>query len=189
MHVITFKAKSGSPYRSRVRRISDGRAKLLLSRRSPKDFAKNVANRTSVEVRNQSTTALCRLGKPTKRQVQKCLRRTSSVLGNLRSHQAQYRIQNTENSELRTPNPFMSANQRQEEDLLKFGHEKQPWTEAWEQAWEAYQAQQKPGGDQELASLRNRAKQENDARYLGPEYARVFQYLPKAHRPKAPELK
>jgi hypothetical protein len=83
----------------------------------------------------------------------------------------------------------MSANQRQEEDLLKFGHEKQPWTEAWEQAWEAYQAQQKPGGDPEVASLRNRAKQENDARYLGPEYARVFQYLPKAHRPKAPELK
>jgi hypothetical protein len=116
--------------------------------------------------------------------------------GQLRSHQAQYRIQDTElwnsgtlNSEPRTPNPFMSANQRQEEDLLKFGHEKQPWTEAWEQAWEAYQAQQKPGGDPEVASLRNRAKQENDARYLGPEYARVFQYLPKAHRPKAPELK
>jgi hypothetical protein len=102
-----------------------------------------------------------------------------------------YRIQEsgTPNSELQTPNPAMSANQRQEEDLLKFGHEKQPWTEAWEQAWEAYQAQQKPGGDPEVASLCNSAKQENDARYLGPEYARVFQYLPKAHRPKAPELK
>jgi hypothetical protein len=39
-----------------------------------------------------------------------------------------------------------------------------------------------------MAFLRNRAKQENDARYLGPEYARVFQYLPKAHFPKAPEI-
>jgi hypothetical protein len=68
------------------------------------------------------------------------------------------------------------------------GPEKQPWTEAWEQAWEAYQAQEKHGGDEKMAFLRNRAKQKNDARYLGPEYARVFQYLPKAHFPKAPEI-
>ncbi len=39
------------------------------------------------------------------------------------------------------------------------GPEKQPWTEAWDQAWEAYQAQEKLGGD-EMAALRNRAKQE-----------------------------
>jgi hypothetical protein len=45
------------------------------------------------------------------------------------------------------------------------GPEKQPWTEAWDQAWEAYQAQEKLGGD-EMAALRNRAKQENDARYV-----------------------
>jgi hypothetical protein len=79
----------------------------------------------------------------------------------------------------------MSANQKQ--DLTEVGPEKQPWTEAWEQAWEAYQAQDKHGGEK-MAFLRNRAKQENDARYLGPEYARIFQYLPKAHFPKAPEI-
>ena len=79
----------------------------------------------------------------------------------------------------------MNANQQPNEDLAKVEAEKQPWTEAWE----AYQAQEKPGGDEEMASLRNRAKQENDARYQGPEYARVFQYLPKADRPKAPQIK
>jgi len=83
----------------------------------------------------------------------------------------------------------MNANQQPNEDLAKVEAEKQPWSEAWEQAWEAYQAQEKPGGDEDMASLRNRAKQENDARYLGPEYARVFQYLPKADRPKAPQIK
>ena len=81
----------------------------------------------------------------------------------------------------------MGANQQQKEDLTEFGPEKQPWTEG-EQAWEAYQAQEKHGGDGKMAALRNRAKQENDARYLGPEYARVFQYLPKA-LPKAPQIK
>ena len=75
----------------------------------------------------------------------------------------------------------MNANQQPNEDLAKVEAEKQPWTEAWE----AYQAQEKPGGDEEMASLRNRAKQENDARYQGPEYARV----PKADRPKAPQIK
>ena len=52
--------------------------------------------------------------------------------------------------------------------------------------WEGYQAQEKLGGDEKLASLRNRAKQENDARYLGPIYLEVFEYLPKADHPKAP---
>jgi len=83
----------------------------------------------------------------------------------------------------------MSANQKPKEDLTEVGPEKQPWTEAWEQAWEAYQAQEKLGGDEKMASLRNRAKQEDDARCLGPEYARVFQYLPKADHPKAPRIK
>jgi hypothetical protein len=82
----------------------------------------------------------------------------------------------------------MNANEQPEEDLAKVGPQRQPWTEAWEQAWEAYQAQHKPGGDEKVASLRNLAKQKNDARYLGPEYGRVFQYLPKADRPKAPRL-
>ena len=51
---------------------------------------------------------------------------------------------------------------------------------AWEQAWEAYQDQQKPGVDDNVVALRNRAKQENDARYLGPQYfGEVCQYLPK----------
>jgi hypothetical protein len=56
--------------------------------------------------------------------------------------------------------------------------------EAWEQAWEAYQGQQKPGGDEKLASFLNRAKQENDARYLGDKYFKeVCQYLPKSECP------
>ena len=87
-------------------------------------------------------------------------------------------------SSLRTNNFSMSANHQ--EDLGKLGSEKQPWTEAWELAWESYQAQEKLGGDEKLASLRNRAKQENDARYLGPKYHEVFEYLPKADNPKAP---
>ena len=54
----------------------------------------------------------------------------------------------------------------------------------WERAWEAYQGQQKPGGDEKLASFRNRAKQENDARYLGDKYFKeVCQYLPKSECP------
>jgi hypothetical protein len=62
--------------------------------------------------------------------------------------------------------------------------ERQPWTEAWEQAWEAYQGQQKSGGVEEVVSLRNRAKQENDARFLGEKYfSEIFQYLPKGECP------
>jgi hypothetical protein len=57
-----------------------------------------------------------------------------------------------------------------EADMEKVSAERQPWTEAWEKAWGAYQGQQKHGGDEELASLRNRAKQQNDARYLGEKY-------------------
>jgi hypothetical protein len=72
----------------------------------------------------------------------------------------------------------MSENQQSETDLAKVSPERQPWTEAWEQAWEAYQDQQKPGGDE--ASFRNRAKEQNDARYLGEKhFAAVSQYLPK----------
>ena len=82
----------------------------------------------------------------------------------------------------------MSANEKPKEDLTEVDPVKQPWTEAWELAWEAYQAQEKHGGDEEMAALRNRAKQENDARYLGLEYARVFQHLPKAQFPKAPDI-
>jgi hypothetical protein len=89
-------------------------------------------------------------------------------------------------SSLRTNSFSMNANQQPKEDLAELGSEKQPWNEAWELAWEGYQAQEKRGGDEKLASLRNRAKQENDARYLGPIYLKVFQYLPKAERPKAP---
>ena len=80
----------------------------------------------------------------------------------------------------------MNPNQQRKEDLAEFWPEKQPWTESWELAWEDYQGQEKRGGDKELASLRNRAKQENDARFLGPIYLKVFQYLPKADSPKAP---
>jgi len=87
-------------------------------------------------------------------------------------------------SSLRTNNFSMNTNQQPKEDLDKLGSEKQPWTEAWELAWEGYQAQEKLGGDEKLASLRNRAKQENDARYLGPIYLEVFEYLPKADHPQ-----
>jgi hypothetical protein len=72
----------------------------------------------------------------------------------------------------------------EENQLEKVSSVRRPWTEAWEQAWEAYQGQQKPGGDEKLASLRNRAKQENDARYLGDKYFKeVCQYLPKSECP------
>jgi hypothetical protein len=75
---------------------------------------------------------------------------------------------------------FMSEDQQLEADIGKVSSERQPWTEAWEQAWEAYQGQQKPGGDEILASFRNRAKQENDARYLGEKYfSEICEYLPK----------
>jgi hypothetical protein len=47
----------------------------------------------------------------------------------------------------------MSEDQQLEADIGKVSSERQPWTEAWEQAWEAYQAQQKPGGDEILASF------------------------------------
>jgi hypothetical protein len=58
-----------------------------------------------------------------------------------------------------------------------------------EQAWEAYQGQQKPGGDEKLASLRNRAKQKDDARYLGEKYfSEVYQYLPKGQCPPTHQL-
>jgi hypothetical protein len=72
----------------------------------------------------------------------------------------------------------------EEHQLEKVSSVKRPWTEAWEQAWEAYQGQQKPGGDEKLASFRNRAKQENDARYLGDKYFKeVCQYLPSSECP------
>jgi hypothetical protein len=45
---------------------------------------------------------------------------------------------------------------------------------------ESYQGQQKPGGDEKSAFFRNRAKQENDARYLGEKYfSEICEYLPK----------
>jgi hypothetical protein len=69
------------------------------------------------------------------------------------------------------------------QDIEKVSPEQQPWTEAWEQAWEAYQGQQKPGGDEEAATFRNRAKQANDARYLGKYFQEVFKYLPKGQCP------
>ena len=53
----------------------------------------------------------------------------------------------------------MNANQQPKQDITKGEAKKQPWTEAWEQAWEACQAQEKHGGDEKMASLRNRAKQ------------------------------
>ena len=78
----------------------------------------------------------------------------------------------------------MSKDQQLESDLEKVSSERQPWTEAWEQAWEAYQGQHRPGGDEKLASFRNRAKEENDARYLGEKYFNeVREYLPKAQCP------
>jgi len=78
----------------------------------------------------------------------------------------------------------MSEDQQLELDLGKVSAARQPWTEAWEQAWQAYQGQQKPGGNETLASFRNRAKRENDARYLGEKYfSEVFEYLPKGRCP------
>jgi hypothetical protein len=72
----------------------------------------------------------------------------------------------------------MSEDQQLEADIKKVSPQRQPWTEVWEQA-EAYQGQQKPGGNEKIASLRNLAKQENDARYLGEKYfSEVCQYLP-----------
>jgi hypothetical protein len=79
---------------------------------------------------------------------------------------------------------FMSEDQQLEADIGKVSSQRQPWTEAWEQAWEAYQGQQKPGGNEKLASFRNRAKQENDARYLGEKYfSEICEYLPKGQCP------
>jgi hypothetical protein len=78
----------------------------------------------------------------------------------------------------------MSEDQQWEADIEKVSAERQPWTEAWEQAWEAYQGQQRPGGDKKVASLRNLAKQEDDARYLGEKYFNeVRQYLPEGQCP------
>ena len=75
----------------------------------------------------------------------------------------------------------MNEDQQLERDLAKVSSERRPWTEAWERAWEAYQGQNKAGGDEKVALFRNRAKQENDARYLGNKYFKeVGQYLPKA---------
>jgi len=72
----------------------------------------------------------------------------------------------------------MSEDQQLEADLGKVSSERQPWTEAWEQAWEAYQGQQNPGGNENLASFRNHAKKENDARYLCQKYFReIGEYL------------
>ena len=74
----------------------------------------------------------------------------------------------------------MSEDQQLAADIGKVSSERHPWTEAWEQAWEAYQGQQKSGGDETLASFRNRAKQENDARYLGEKYFNeICEHLPK----------
>ena len=79
----------------------------------------------------------------------------------------------------------MNEKQQSDASIEKVSSERQPWTGAWEQAWEAYQGQQKPGGDEKLASFRNRAQQEDDdARYLGEKYFKeVYQYLPKAQCP------
>jgi hypothetical protein len=75
----------------------------------------------------------------------------------------------------------MTHDQQSEPDIDKISPVRQPWTEAWEQAWEAYQGQRKPGGDEKLASFRNRAAEEDDARYLGEKYFNeVREYLPKA---------
>ena len=80
----------------------------------------------------------------------------------------------------------MSDNQQLGVDIEQVSSERRPWTEAWEQAWEAYQGQKKPGGDEKLAAFRNRAKQENDARYLGDKYFKeVCRYLPKGQCPPA----
>jgi hypothetical protein len=72
----------------------------------------------------------------------------------------------------------------EDQQLEKVAPLRRPWTEAWEQAWEVYQGQKHAGGDEELASFRNRAKQEDDARYLGDKYFKeICQYLPKAECP------
>jgi hypothetical protein len=69
----------------------------------------------------------------------------------------------------------------EDQRLEKVAPVRRPWTEAWEQAWEAYQGQNNSGGDAELASFRNRAKEKDDARYLGDKYFKeICQYLPKA---------
>jgi hypothetical protein len=78
----------------------------------------------------------------------------------------------------------MTQDQELEPDIDKISAERQPWTEAWEKAWEAYQGQHKPGGDEKLSSFRNRAAKENDARYLGEEnFNEVREYLPKGQCP------
>jgi hypothetical protein len=78
----------------------------------------------------------------------------------------------------------MSEDQKLGADIVKVSPERQPWTEAWEQAWEAYHGQHRTALDEKVVSLRNRAKQQDDARYLGQKYfSEVFQYLPKAKCP------
>jgi hypothetical protein len=78
----------------------------------------------------------------------------------------------------------MSPDQQLEQTIDKVSDERHPWTEAWEKAWEAYQGQHNSGGDEKVASLRNRAAQENDARYLGEKYFNeVCEYLPKGQSP------
>jgi hypothetical protein len=83
-------------------------------------------------------------------------------------------------------NYLMNKDQPFQGSVEAISSEPQPWTEAWEQAWEAYQGQKKPGGDENLAAFRNRAMEENDARYLGVKYfEEVGQYLPKGQCPPA----
>jgi hypothetical protein len=78
----------------------------------------------------------------------------------------------------------MTQDQELEPDIDRISAERHPWTEAWEKAWEAYQGQHNPGGDEKLASFRNRAAKENDARYLGEKYFNeVREYLPKGQCP------
>jgi hypothetical protein len=78
----------------------------------------------------------------------------------------------------------MSQDEQLETNIEKVADQRQPWTEAWEQAWEAYQGQHKAGGEEKPASFRNRAEQENDARYLGEKYFKeVCEYLPKGQCP------
>jgi hypothetical protein len=80
----------------------------------------------------------------------------------------------------------MNEDQQFQGSVEAMSSEPQPWTEAWEQAWEAYQGQKKPGGDINLAAFRNRAVEENDARCLGTKYfEEVAQYLPKGQCPPA----
>jgi hypothetical protein len=78
----------------------------------------------------------------------------------------------------------MSQDQELEPAIDKVSDERQPWTEAWEKAWEAYQGQHQSGGDEKVASFRNLAAQENDARYLGEKYFNeICEYLPKGQCP------